>query len=222
MVNDQIQHGSYRQYYDKFRPQDSRPRQLENCLLPWIAQRLTTGQPVRMLDIGCNSGKLTEAVLTTVRNALPEKCCSMLGVDIDDRLIEQANQEYQSVGLSFAQADMFAVAKGEAPGNPVDAALLQEGAKQFEIIFCFSILMYVHLNHGEEGLKSVLDYVCRRAKLLVLELQSWSKYRDHVRRMRREGGGDYPLYPTLIWKGDTVVSRSTRRLSITLKHLPVL
>ncbi|XP_053696292.1 probable RNA methyltransferase CG11342 [Sabethes cyaneus] len=201
MVNDQIKNGNYRMYYE-FRPQDSRPQQLEKCVIPWFAERLTGHTTVRMLDIGCNSGKLTNAVLTIVRKALPGKCCTMLGVDIDEQLITVAREQHQSVGLHFESTDIYEAANGTRQLDPIGAALEQAGSQRFEVIFCFSILMYVHLNHGDDGLRSVLNYLCGRAEFLVLELQSWKKYRDHVRRMHREGGGDYPSYGELTWKGN--------------------
>ncbi|XP_058817538.1 pre-miRNA 5'-monophosphate methyltransferase [Topomyia yanbarensis] len=199
MSNDQIRHGSYSRYYE-FRSEDSRPSQLEQYILPLLDR---FGNQINMLDIGCNRGKLTESVFSVIRKLTADsgRCCRMLGVDIDGKLVQEANREYLLEGLRFAQMDVHDVAVGKQIDNPVSEFLQEAGVRQFDIVFCFSILMYVHLNHGDEGLQKVLDYLCSRAKVLVIELQSWQKYRDHARRMRKEGGGEYVHYRLLKWKG---------------------
>ncbi|XP_055641314.1 pre-miRNA 5'-monophosphate methyltransferase [Toxorhynchites rutilus septentrionalis] len=204
MPKDKIQHGSYHQYYE-FRSRDSRPQCLENCLRQCSNQlaRLNN-RTIHMLDIGCNSGKLSNSVLAVIQSTYGEsQLVHMIGVDIDMDLVAQARSSYGNENLQFAQADISAIAIEDSEGKDSIAMYMERaGIRQFDYVFCFSVLMYVHLNHGDQGLQAVLDYVCSRANVLVLELQSWKKYRDHVRRMRREGEGEYPHFESLEWKGN--------------------
>ncbi|XP_065095201.1 probable RNA methyltransferase CG11342 [Ochlerotatus camptorhynchus] len=200
---DAIRHGNFHQYY-VFRHQDSRPQHLERCL-PKCLKKLTNGiatNDIYMLDIGCNVGKLTHSIRKVMLSVLNEqkKTSFAVGVDIDAELVNKASATYNSEYLEFIQADLSAVAMEEID-DPIKKYMASKGIQRFDFISCFSVLMYIHLNRGDDGLKKVLDYVCSHARILILELQSWKKYRDHVHRMRRYGAGDYELYNGLKWRG---------------------
>ncbi|XP_058454126.1 probable RNA methyltransferase CG11342 [Malaya genurostris] len=194
---EEFRHGSFTQYY-RFRSEDHRPEILEECLRTLMGH---FGNHITMLDIGCNTGNLTEAVLTKIRSMTADSArnCRMLGVDIDTDLVRRATDEYRSVeGLKFIQANIYNVSMGN--DNSISNYMRETGVEQFDIVFCFSSLMYVHLNYGDYGLQEVLQYLCARANVLVVELHSWPKYRDHVKKMRKRDGA-YPKYDRLNWRG---------------------
>ena len=63
--------------------------------------------------------------------------------------------------------------------------------KQFDVIFCFSVTMWIHLNHGDAGLEQFFRTAKKWCKYLVLEPQPWKCYRTASRRMRRANQPDF-------------------------------
>jgi hypothetical protein len=84
--------------------------------------------------------------------------------------------------------------------DPISGFLSENGTSVFDIVFCFSTTMYIHLINGDEGLKSFLTLLCTLGNYIVLEPQPFKKYRHHRERMKKEnkekGPHDpYPLFP---------------------------
>eukprot|EP00658_Telonema_sp_P-2_P080285 TRINITY_DN7959_c0_g1_i8.p1 TRINITY_DN7959_c0_g1~~TRINITY_DN7959_c0_g1_i8.p1 ORF type:complete len:228 (+),score=38.84 TRINITY_DN7959_c0_g1_i8:93-776(+) len=118
-------HGNYDRYYG-YRNQwpggeDARLRLLR---AEWFRGR-------KCLDIGCNVGKLTMGVDHKF------ECSSMLGVDIDPGLIEQAkvknNQHGVQSRVEFACLD-FVSDSSSLSGN------------KYDVIMCMSVTKWMHLN----------------------------------------------------------------------------
>lgn len=65
--------------------------------------------------------------------------------------------------------------------NNTEAILKKE--PKFNIVFCFSVTMWIHLNHGDRGLYEFLQKIVTLGKYLVLENQPWKCYRNAQRRM---------------------------------------
>uniref|UniRef100_A0A182QVM9 RNA methyltransferase n=1 Tax=Anopheles farauti TaxID=69004 RepID=A0A182QVM9_9DIPT len=202
---EQVKHGNYHNYYN-FRTEDSRSSILRQYLeTVWCSDDdKPVEKPVtHMLDIGCNSGQFT----AKVRQILEELSggtvrVSAIGVDIDQELCDRASRDFP--GIEFICGNVLSIAtseQGDRRVDPIECGMLRLGIEQFDVICCFSVLMYVHLNGGDEGLRRVLDYLCNKGKFLILELQSWKKYRDQVRRLKRDAGQTYPNYEQLAWKG---------------------
>uniref|UniRef100_A0A182NE35 RNA methyltransferase n=1 Tax=Anopheles dirus TaxID=7168 RepID=A0A182NE35_9DIPT len=129
-------------------------------------------------------------------------CVSAIGLDIDQELCDRASQDFP--GIEFICGDVLSIATREHGGegdDPIARCMERLDIAQFDAICCFSVLMYVHLNGGDEGLRRVLDYLCSKGAFLILELQSWKKYRDQVRRLKRDAGQIYPKYEQLEWRG---------------------
>jgi len=83
-------------------------------------------------------------------------------------------------GLSFAVADLC------HPGDrTLEDYLAQRGRKRFDIITCFSVTMWIHLNTGDEGLQFFLRRLAALCRVLVLEPQPWKCYRNAGQRLRR-------------------------------------
>ena len=62
------------------------------------------------------------------------------------------------------------------------------GVDKFDVVFVFSVSMWIHLNHGETGLQRLFENCQRLTKtggLLVLEPQPWKCYMTAARRMRK-------------------------------------
>merc|ERR1712059_96084 len=89
--------------------------------------------------------------------------------------------------------------------------LRSQGKSRFDLVCVFSVTMWVHLNHGDEGLRSFLSLLCRLGRYLLLEPQPWKCYQTASRRMRRLGKEEFPLLPGL--KGPRCGARDPGHLS---------
>jgi len=56
---------------------------------------------------------------------------------------------------------------------------------RYSVIFCFSVTLWIHINHGDEGLKEFLTMLANSCIYLILETQPWKCYRNAVRRAKR-------------------------------------
>ncbi|KNC54336.1 uncharacterized protein AMSG_10325 [Thecamonas trahens ATCC 50062] len=189
-------YGNYRGYYKtSYRDgaADARPE-----LIPVSA---VAGKS--LLDIGCNSGLLTLKLLASHGPA------SVLGIDVDQRLIAHARQRLREMepelaaNARFACCDIMAV----AAGKPVPSALLpqayvmperklrsqdvksssavQRGKTKFGVVLALSVSKWIHVHHGDAGLISffelVYDLLDGPGSVFVLEPQPWSSYRKRCR-----------------------------------------
>jgi 7SK snRNA methylphosphate capping enzyme len=78
-----------------------------------------------------------------------------------------------AVAVRFAQCNFVQ----EPPGN------VQPPAGDFDVVSCFSTAKWVHLNFGDEGLRTLFRraYACLRpGGLFLLEPQPWSSYRKRM------------------------------------------
>ena len=69
----------------------------------------------------------------------------------------------QSVDVTFRHLDLT---------DPSSESVLSEhlstfGKKKFDVVFCFSVTMWVHLNHGDDGLVDFLRRLSKFGKYLV-------------------------------------------------------
>ncbi len=111
----------------------------------------------------------------------------ILGVDVDPDLVRVAREkilEKKTINITFEQCDLT----DSDDLSVVGEFLKRKEVERFDVIFCFSVSMWVHLNHGEDGLKRFLGNLsnfCRHGGLLVLEPQPWKCYQTAARRMRK-------------------------------------
>ena len=69
---------------------------------------------------------------------------------------------------------------------PVEKFLAREDKEGFDIISCFSVSMWIHLNHGERGLTALFSNSYKLCKnLFLFEPQPWKCYMTAARRMRK-------------------------------------
>ncbi|ETV97601.1 hypothetical protein H310_09497 [Aphanomyces invadans] len=114
----------------------------------------------------------------------------VVGIDIDGTLIDRAATRWTNhPHVSFQTGDIM---------NPNEAADLcasilcplpppELPPRRFDVVTCFSITMWIHLNHGDVGLSSFLDTVSNLASHLIVEPQPWKCYRTAMSRLKRKG-----------------------------------
>ena len=211
-------YGNYDTYYS-YRPPSAPGDELTaneshidprlTVLLPsWLDQK-------RIIDIGCNSGDITFALATEFG------ATSVLGVDIDNSLIQRANNrlasERQKLNPDERLADLdfrcenvvarkyrrdFASQKRRGPTSTIKqpGSLVESGATRserlpganvkalaqtsdgavYDVVVCFSVTKWVHLNWGDDGLRTLFQRVydmLPSAGLFILEPQPWKSYK---------------------------------------------
>ncbi|XP_063994505.1 probable RNA methyltransferase CG11342 [Diachasmimorpha longicaudata] len=187
-------HGNFINYY-KFHPADERVRQLPQGV--W--QLRNSDRKYSALDVGCNAGNLTIELHKFLQEQLPsETDVQILGIDLDPILIERARESCSNPAINFECLDFFS----EDRKNVLSDYLRRLKSTEFDVVFCFSITMWIHLNYGDEGLVKFLEDICQVTKVLVIEPQPWKCYRNASRRMRRSGEEDFPLINKLKLTGE--------------------
>jgi len=133
----------------------------------------------------------------------------MLGVDLDPQLVQRATEmnkeEEDDTTLEFRTLN--AVTDAAERDNLWKDFLNRKGSSQmerFHIAFCFSTTMWVHLNHGDDGLESFLTSLCSWADHVILEPQPWKCYRSAARRLRRAGRPPFPHFETLLHRSNVL------------------
>lgn len=142
---------------------------------------------------------LTINVHQFLKNNLSNTDIDILGIDLDPILIERANEKNLNECIRFECLDFVSKERRDVV---LKNYLKNYKSLRFDVIFCFSITMWIHLNHGDEGLERFLQDVCSYTDMLVIEPQLWKCYRNASRRLRRNGDEDFPLINTLKLTGD--------------------
>ena len=75
---------------------------------------------------------------------------------------------------------------------------------RFDLICVFSVTMWIHLNHGDKGLKTFIKMLCRHSRFLLLEPQPWKCYQTAARRMRKLGQEEFEKFKDLEIRGPGV------------------
>lgn len=118
----------------------------------------------------------------------------ILGVDIDNMIIQRAlDNNKTNAKTQFLTLDFMDEAKRE---EILQKYMFENNIRHFDITFCFSITMWIHLNHGDFGLKDFIYNVCKNSDLVVLEPQTWNNYQTAVRRLKR-AGEEFPHFKTI-------------------------
>lgn len=163
-------YGNYHSYYSRFREQnvpDTRLSIVPSTLL----------HDARVLDLGCNAGKLTLEVLDHFGAK------EAIGVDIDPFLVNQASAlcpNRQQVYLRFEVLDIMDFTKD---GSWNTSSTLS--TREYDIVFLFSITKWLHLNHGDEALLELFGRIHGLLAIdgyLVVEPQGWDNYGRAVKK----------------------------------------
>ncbi|XP_041377703.1 7SK snRNA methylphosphate capping enzyme-like [Gigantopelta aegis] len=188
-------HGNYNRYYGYRNPKYERDHRMDSFDSEWFECK-------DVLDVGCNVGSLT---LTIARDFRPNK---IVGMDIDGTLIKAARKNIRQY-LSCRVTDpskypvscltnygpISAPPVGDAksistfPSNIMfiqgdvvleDDRLLEYQSEEYDMILALSITKWIHLNHGDAGLKRVFKRIYKQLRpggKLILEPQPWSSYK---------------------------------------------
>lgn len=140
-------------------------------------------------------------------------CC-----DIDPDLISRAKTGNPFPdSITFSSLDIM---------DPSSLDILQKflekfGQARFDIGFCMSITMWIHLNHGDHGLVDFLKKLTTLCDYLLVEPQPWKCYRSAARRLRKLGRQDFDHFHTLAIRGDMteeIINILTRHCNSQLVH----
>ncbi|XP_063914141.1 probable RNA methyltransferase CG11342 [Zophobas morio] len=178
-----VQYGNFINYY-QFHPPETRLKLLPSDIWP-------KNKPFHVLDLGSNAGDLT----ISLSNFLKEKqcLCNILGVDIDPVLVQRSNEKVQTMdNVEFLCLDFM----NESSRILIKDYLKKRKLTRFDAISCFSITMWIHLNYGDEGLKTFLSEICNLGNLIILEPQPWKCYRSAVKRLKLSNA-NFPLFKEL-------------------------
>lgn len=127
-----------------------------------------------------------------------------LGVDLDPLLVQRAveGNSCRQGEVAFLTLDLL------GPRDQVLSTLTgfleEQGRAQFDLVCVFSVTMWVHLHHGDEGLRQFLSILCGLARRVVLEPQPWKCYKTAERRAKRAGEEAFPALQGLKVRGPGV------------------
>lgn len=188
-------HGNFINYYE-FNSAADRLNLLPRDTNLW--KTLDENQKYLVLDIGCNSGDLTQLLYKFLESQLPNNEIIVLGIDIDQILIERAIESNKYSKNIFYHCSNIMEYSNSDNNDVIKKHLQMHNKLRFDAVCCFSVTMWIHLNNGDDGLKHFLRSVAGLSELLVIEPQPWKCYRNAVRRMKRAKKIDtFPLYLTL-------------------------
>jgi len=122
----------------------------------------------------------------------------ILGVDIDPVLVQRSSEMNEHTeSVSFCELN---VTVDDDRRRVLGSFLRQCSTSRFDIIFMFSVTMWIHLNYGDSGLKELLLYVASMTTYLVVEPQRWKCYTAAQRRMKRLRCKPFEHFSALQWR----------------------
>ena len=132
-----------------------------------------------------------------------EEEVKILGVDIDSLLIDRA-KENNTVkdNISFLALDLMS--DSEEVMDSLRTFLDGLNKTRFDLICVFSVTMWIHLNHGDKGLRTFINLLCSQTRFLLLEPQPWKCYQTAARRMRKLGKPEFEKMKDLEIRGPGV------------------
>ncbi|NP_001079900.1 pre-miRNA 5'-monophosphate methyltransferase [Xenopus laevis] len=199
-------YGNFPNYYS-FNPPENRisllPAELLHKLFRKPAESDSSTQPLLGLDVGCNTGDLSVALynhLTEPHSKSSDVPVHFLCCDIDPDLITRARASNPFPDfISYATLDIM---DSSAVRGPVNDFLQQFARSTFDIAFCMSVTMWIHLNYGDQGLVTFLGHLANLCDYLLVEPQPWKCYRSAARRLRKLGRQDFDHFHSLSIRGD--------------------
>ncbi|XP_037371261.1 RNA 5'-monophosphate methyltransferase [Talpa occidentalis] len=194
-------------HYSRFHPPEQRLRLLPPELLRRLFPPRSEARPILGLDVGCNSGDLSVALYRHFLSLHDGETCSdvsgelrFLCCDIDPVLVERAEKECPFPdALTFITLDFMNQSTRKVL---LSSFLSQFGRSVFDIGFCMSVTMWIHLNHGDQGLWEFLAHLSSLCRYLLVEPQPWKCYRAAARRVRKLGLHNFDHFRSLAIRGD--------------------
>ncbi|CAH2988748.1 unnamed protein product [Chilo suppressalis] len=183
-----VKHGNFINYYTFHSPTE----RIQNLHPSMFPSDNNQEQQIVCLDIGCNSGELTKEINGYMRTIYPEYKILILAIDIDPILIERAQKFNGEPEICYKRLDIM----DKRDHIVIQDYLSSHGKKTFDITFCFSVTMWIHLNNGDKGLLEFLKYLKNNSRTLIIEPQPWNCYRNAQRRLKKSGSL-FPFYENL-------------------------
>lgn len=169
------------------------PKQRIDNLNPRMFPTYNSNDVLLCLDIGCNTGDLSIELYSYLNTVVyPDKDIHLLAIDIDPVLIHRAQETHSDSNTTFMSSNIM----DEVGRKDVAKYLSSRGKLKFDVVFCFSVTMWIHLNNGDEGLMEFLRYIKDISQAIIIEPQPWKCYKNAQRRMKKSGNS-FPLYETL-------------------------
>ncbi|XP_051865484.1 RNA 5'-monophosphate methyltransferase isoform X2 [Pristis pectinata] len=201
-------YGNFTNYY-RFNPPGERLRLIPAADLAAELPAGGGGAGPLALDVGCNSGDFSVAMYKHLCEL--KQNLKVLGCDIDADLIQRATESNPyPESILYVTLDIMDPASREAVLKPY---LDKWHCTSFDICFCMSVTMWIHLHHGDKGLLDFLLCVSGLCKTLLIEPQPWKCYRSAARRLRKLGESKFDHFKTLSIKGD--VAQKIQQFLIT-------
>ncbi|ETI37544.1 hypothetical protein F441_16317 [Phytophthora nicotianae CJ01A1] len=155
-----------------------------------VALRILDGTDSKMPGKETSDKKVVPELLSLTEEELAtRKPLMVLGVDIDEVLIERAAKksvlltEEDAVQFRHVDVMMSKFSKEIAPFLELAQRLTAD--RKFDLITCFSVTMWIHLNNGDDGLWKFLETVSDMTEHLIIEPQTWKCYRNAQKRLTR-------------------------------------
>jgi SAM-dependent methyltransferase len=156
-----------------------------------------SGISVSTLDIGCNEGDITFNLLKKFQSEEKEINYYAVGVDIDPILIKRAREKDAACGNINIQ--FFASDLTDLPTVDYLANYPHNGV--YDVVLALSVTMWIHLHHGDEGLKQFLRSLAKLSNNLLIEPQPFHCYKSCVARWRAAKlPSDPPHYKSITWR----------------------
>ena len=146
----------------------------------------------------------------------------VLAVDIDATLIQRSTESNNHVdNIFYRTAD---IQSDDCRREVIGEFLRSHGAEKFSFVFVNSITMWIHLNHGDDGLRNFLHYVSSIAEYVLIEPQDWKCYRAAVRRLKKLGCQPFQHFTTLDWREgvDQLILKYLQSSACSLKFVKCL
>jgi SAM-dependent methyltransferase len=200
-------YGNFDKYYS-FHP----PQARMSLIIPGMFKQIWESQGSKatffLLDIGCNEGDLSIEVYHRVQNELPEYVgIYLLGIDIDQVLIEKAKEKHRSDDYKHCTFIMADVMKDTLPmdEDPIQQYMKKYTIQHFSFTSLFSVTMWIHVNYGNDLFYAFLRRMCGLSVSLLIEPQPWKCYRSAKKRCVRNA----VVLPKYLQKGkDELESRA--------------
>lgn len=110
-----------------------------------------------------------------------KKRLCVLGMDIDKDLVGRASKKPVELSpgdlVQFRHGDITSSAFKDDIRAFLDAAKSSSSSQPFNLITLFSVTMWIHLNHGDDGLWTFLEQISSMTDHLIVEPQPWKCYR---------------------------------------------
>jgi SAM-dependent methyltransferase len=188
------QFGNFHQYYH-FNPVQKRISLFSEQLQTLYAS-LADGDSTTYLDVGCNEGDLTLALSKFLNTHYS------IGIDIDDVLITRARLKAKKRNQATAFVCGSFMGEQKHTDELLHSAVAEVGEANpqatFTLVSAFSITMWVHLWHGDKGLRLFIERLAARSsRFLLVEPQLWRSYKTCMRRRKKAKQTRLDGYDTL-------------------------